>query len=294
MTSSSAGPSSAGSPNASPPNASPQNAGTARYDTGTDKLLVERAGPVAVVTFSNPAKRNALSREIRAALPAALSALQADPAVRVVVVTGAGDKAFASGADISEFGAQRTAPAARAQYDREQAALLAAWADLDKPVIAMIRGFCMGGGLLTALQADIRIASDDSQFGVPAARLGLGYGFTGVTTLMGLVGPAWTAEILFSARRFSAAEALQMGLVNRVVPAAELPDQVMTLAAGIASNAPLTVAAAKAAIREAARPPELRDLRRVEAMVEACFRSEDYREGQRAFAEKRPPAFTGR
>jgi len=267
---------------------------TARLETGTEMLLVEVTGAVAVVTFNNPAKRNALSREIRVALPGALAALQADPQVRVVVVTGAGDKAFASGADISEFGEQRTTPAARADYDRAQAALFAAWTSLDKPIVAMIRGFCMGGGLLTALQADIRIASDDSQFGVPAARLGLGYGFTGVTTLMGLVGPAWTAEILFSARRFSAAEALQMGLVNRVVPVADLREQVMTLAAGIASNAPLTVAAAKAAIREAVRPPELRDLTRVEAMVEACFRSADYREGQRAFAEKRPPAFTGR
>jgi enoyl-CoA hydratase len=265
-----------------------------RHETGTEQLLVETTGPIAVVTFNNPAKRNALSREIRAALPGALAALQADPDVRVVVVTGAGDKAFASGADISEFGAQRTTPAARAEYDRGQAALLAAWADLGKPVIAMIRGFCMGGGLLTALQADIRVASDDSQFGVPAARLGLGYGFSGVTALVGLVGPAWTAEILFSARRFSAPEALQMGLLNRVTPAAELRHEVMSLAASIAGNAPLTIAAAKAAIRAAGRPPELRDLTQVEAMVEACFRSQDYREGQRAFAEKRPPVFTGR
>lgn len=265
----------------------------ARHDTGTEKLLIDVSGPVAVVTFNNAAKRNALSLEIRAALPGALRTLQADPAVRVVVVTGAGDKAFASGADISEFGAQRTTPAARAEYDRGQAALTQAWASLDKPVIAMIRGFCMGGGLLTALQADIRIAADDSQFGIPAARLGLGYAFSGVTTLMQLIGPAWTAEVLFSARRFSAAEALQMGLVNRVVPAAELRDAVMSLAAAIAENAPLTVAAAKAAIREARRAPDQRDLARVADMVEACFQSQDYLEGQRAFAEKRPPAFTG-
>ena len=266
----------------------------ARHETGTDKRVVDGTGQVAGVTINNPAKRNALSQEIRAALPAALAALQADPAVRVVVVTGAGDKAFAAGADISEFSEQRTSPAARADYDRGQAALTAAWQSLDKPVIAMIRGFCMGGGLLTALQADIRIAAEDSQFGIPAARLGLGYAFGGVTTLMGLVGPAWTAEILFSARRFSAAEALQMGLVNRVVPVPDLRATVLTLAESIAANAPLTVAASKAAIREALRPPEARDLARVEAMIEACFRSEDYREGQRAFAQKRPPAFTGR
>jgi enoyl-CoA hydratase len=262
-------------------------------ETGTDKLLVEVTGPVAVVTFNNPAKRNALSREIRDALPRALAALQDDRDIRVVVATGAGDKAFVSGADITEFGEQRTSPQARAAYDKGMAALSNSWASLDKPIIAMIRGFCIGGGLLTALQADIRIASDDSQFGVPAARLGLGYGFSGVSTLMSLVGPSWTAEILFSARRFSAAEALQMGLVNRVVPAADLSDAVMGLAASIAGNAPLTVAAAKAAIREARRSPDQRDLARVETMIEACFRSEDYLEGQRAFAEKRPPVFTG-
>ena len=158
----------------------------------------------------------------------------------------------------------------------------------------MIRGFCIGGGLLTALQADIRIASDDSQFGIPAARLGLGYGVSGVTALMNLIGPARTAEVLFSARRFPAAEALQMGLVNRVVPAGGLREAVLSLADSIAGNAPLTIAAAKAAIREIGRPDERRDLAGVQAMVEACFRSADYLEGQRAFAEKRPPAFTGR
>jgi enoyl-CoA hydratase len=266
----------------------------AGYETGTDLLLAERAAAIATVTFNNPAKRNALSAEIRAALPGLLTTLQADPDVRVIVLTGAGDKAFVSGADISEFGAQRTAPAARAGFDQSMAAIGRAWAGLDKPVIAMIRGFCMGGGLLTALQADIRIAADDSQFGVPAARLGLGYAFGGVTALTSLVGPAWTAEILFTARRFTAAEALQMGLVNRVVPVADLRAEVMRLAAAIAANAPLTIAAAKAAIREAGREPGRRDLARVDAMVEACFQSADYLEGQRAFAQKRPPAFTGR
>jgi enoyl-CoA hydratase/carnithine racemase len=266
----------------------------ARHETGTDKLLVEVSGHVATVTFNNPAKRNALSAEMRTALPGLLAALNADPEVRVVVLTGAGDKAFASGADISEFGAQRTSPDARAAYDRGQGAMLAAIAGLDKPVIAMIRGFCMGGGLLTALQADIRIASDDSQFGIPAARLGLGYGFSGVTALANLIGPSWTAEMLFSARRFSAAEALQMGLVNRIVPADSLGEAVLDLAGRTAANAPLTVAAVKAALREAARPAAARDLAQVEALVEACYRSADYLEGQRAFAEKRPPIFTGR
>jgi enoyl-CoA hydratase/carnithine racemase len=267
---------------------------TARHDTGTDQLLAEVTGAVAVVTFNNPGKRNALSSEMRAALPGLLEVLQADRDVRVVVVTGAGDKAFASGADISEFGDRRTSPAARAEYDRVSAAVSRSWHGLDKPLIAMIRGFCLGGGLFTALQADIRVASDNSQFGIPAARLGVGPGFAGVTGLLDLIGPAWTSEMLFSARRFSAAEALQMGLVNRVVPAASLRDDVMSLAQGIAQNAPLTVMASKAAIREAGRSPDRRDMGRVEAMIEACFRSDDYREGQRAFAERRPPAFTGR
>jgi enoyl-CoA hydratase len=266
---------------------------TSRHATGTDLLLVEVRAGIAVLTFNNPAKRNALSQDIRAALPDVLAGLQDDPDVRVVVVTGAGDRAFVSGADISEFGEQRTSPAARAEFDRSMAAISHSWASLAKPVIAMIRGYCMGGGVLTALQADIRVASDDSQFGVPAARLGLGYGFSGVTALTNLIGPAWTAEMLFSARRFSAAEALQMGLINRVVPAERLRPEVMSLAESIAANAPLTVAAAKAAIREAGRSPDVRDLATVEAMVEACFQSQDYQEGQRAFAEKRPPVFRG-
>jgi enoyl-CoA hydratase len=266
----------------------------AQRATGTGKLLAEVSGTIAVVTINNPGKRNALSREIREALPGVLAALDADPDVRVLVVTGAGDKAFASGADIAEFAELRTTPAARAEYDRGQAALAAAWASLSKPVIAMIRGFCIGGGLLTALQADIRIGADDSQFGIPAARLGLGYGYGGVTTLLSLVTPAQAAEILFSARRFSAAEAVQMGLINRAVPPGDLREEVMSLAADIGANAPLTVAAAKAAIRAAARPAQPQDLARIEAMIEACFRSEDYQEGQHAFTEKRPPAFRGR
>jgi enoyl-CoA hydratase len=266
----------------------------ARHETGTDKLLVDVADAVAVVTLNNPEKRNALSSDMRAALPGLLDALQADAAVRVVVLTGAGDRAFASGADISEFAERRTSPAARAEYDAVAEALNRSWACLDKPLIAMIRGFCIGGGLFTALQADIRIAADDSQFGVPAARLGLGPGLAGVTALVSLIGPAHTSEMLFSARRFSAAEAVAMGLVNRVVPARALREETMALALAIAANAPLTVAACKAAIRAAGQSPGEGDLARAQAMIEACFRSDDYLEGQRAFAEKRPPAFTGR
>jgi enoyl-CoA hydratase len=263
------------------------------HETGTDQLLVTVADGVARVTFNNPEKHNALSLAMRQALPGAIAALQEDPEIRVVVTTGAGTKAFMSGADISEFGAQRTTPAARAEYDRAAAAVASAWGELEKPIIAMIRGYCMGGGLLTALQADIRIASPDARFAVPAARLGLGYGFGGVQALADAVGLAAAAEILFSARRVSAEEALAMGLVNRVVDEPGLEPAVMELAHTIAGNAPLTVAACKAALRELRRPPGDRDLAGVAALVEACFRSEDYLEGQAAFAEKRPPRFHG-
>jgi enoyl-CoA hydratase len=263
------------------------------FDTGTDKLLVDVADGVGTVTFNYPEKHNALTAEIRSALPPTLRALQADPEVRVVVVTGAGDRAFVSGADISEFAEQRSSPESRAAYDQAGADSGRAWAELEKPVIAMIRGFCMGGGLLTALQADIRVAAENSQFGVPAARLGVGYHFGGVEALVELVGPAWASEILFSARRLSAEEALRIGLVNRVVRGASLVDEVMDLAHIIVANAPLTVAACKIAIREARRPFDRRNHERVAAMVEACFASEDYREGQAAFLEKRTPRFSG-
>jgi enoyl-CoA hydratase len=266
---------------------------TANLDTGTDKLLAEIDEGIGVVTFNQPEKHNALSQEIRTALPSTLRALQDDAGVRVVVLTGAGDKAFVSGADISEFGDMRTSPEARAEFDRVSAATASAFLALDKPVLAMIRGFCIGGGLLTAMQADIRIAAEDAQFGIPAARLGLGYGYGGVAGLVALVGPSWAAELLFSARRIDAAQALQIGLVNRVVPAAQLRTEVMDLARVISRNAPLTVAACKVAIAQAQLPPERRDTARVAAMVEACFRSDDYREGQAAFAAKRQPRFTG-
>jgi enoyl-CoA hydratase len=266
---------------------------TTTYDTGTDMLLASADDGIATLTFNNPDKHNALSREMQAALPAALRALDGDPDVRVIVVRGAGDRAFVSGADISEFGEHRTTPEARAGYDRGQGDAGRAWAAVSKPVIAMIRGYCIGGGLLTALRADIRIASQDAQFAVPAARLGLGYPLAGVAALADVVGAAGAAEILFSARRLNAEEALRLGLVNRVVPVADLAAAVDDLARQIAANAPLTVAACKAALRELGRPVERRDVERVATMVEACFRSEDYREGQRAFAERRPPEFRG-
>jgi len=264
------------------------------YETGTVKLLAERVGAVATLTFNNPEKHNALGREMQIALPHVLDEIRHDRAARVLVLTGAGDRAFVSGADVTEFDEHRTQPADRAAYDRAAAETRRAWADFDKPMIARIRGYCIGGGLLTSLAADIRIASDDSQFAVPAAKLGLGYPLSGVDALTSVVGRSWAAEILFSARRLSADEALRIGLINRVVRADRLDAEVAALAAQIAANAPLTIAAVKASLQEMQRPQDQRDNARLAELVDACFRSDDYREGKRAFAERRPPRFMGR
>ena len=260
----------------------------------TTKMLARVEDGVGWMVFNNPERRNAMSLAMNEAIPTILGAFNEDPAVRVVVMTGAGDKAFVSGADISEFEAHRSSPETIAEFDRIGDLAARAFADLEKPLIAMIRGFCMGGGLMTAMRADIRIASDDSQFGVPAAKLGLGYGFGGVKSLMDLVGPAYAREILFTGGRFSAEEAWRMGLVNRVVAVEELEPSVRELASTIAANAPMTVNTLRVAVNEALRDPGRRDLETVERMVEACFASDDYKEGRRAFMEKRKPEFIGR
>lgn len=264
------------------------------HETGTDQLLLTVNDGIARITFNNIPKRNALTVEVQTVLPGLLQALQDNTEVRVVVLTGAGTDAFVSGGDISEFEKQRTSPAARTEYDRTYARYRRAWEVLEKPVIAMIRGFCLGGGLLLALKADIRITAEDGQFGIPAARLGLGYGPSGIRPLIDVVGPAWTSEIMFTGRRFSAEEALRMGLVNNIVPADQLELEVDKLAARIRDNAPLTVASCKVTIREELKQRDQQDVARVEQLVEDCFLSEDYKEGQRAFAEKRQPQFKGR
>jgi enoyl-CoA hydratase/carnithine racemase len=263
-------------------------------DVRPGRIVTRVEDGIGWLTFDNPARRNALSVAMLESVPGVLGAFADDPEVRVIVVTGAGEKAFISGADISEFGERRTELEARREYDAVSGAATAAWESVDKPIVAMIRGYCIGGGLLTALQADIRVASDDSSFAVPAARLGLGYSLTGVERLLAVVGPAWTAEILFSARRLGSAEALAIGLVNRLTPSDGLEAAVRELAEQIAENAPLTVRACKVALRQAQRSPSERELNRLEELISACYASEDYREGQRAFLEKRPPRFTGR
>ena len=265
-----------------------------RLDLNTEKMLAHVDDGVGWITFNQPEKRNAVSLAMWQAIPEIIDDFASARDVRVVVMKGAGDKAFVSGADISEFEVLRSTPEQIETYSVATSASSAALRSLEKPLIAMIRGFCVGGGLAIALAADLRISAEDGQFSVPAAKLGLGYGYGGIKELMDLVGPSYAKEIFFTGQRFSAAEAEKMGLVNRVVPVAELEPTVTKYARTIADNAPLTVKAAKAAVNEGTKNPDERDLDRVAAMVEACFNSDDYKEGRQAFMEKRKPQFQGR
>ena len=258
------------------------------------KLITRKEGGVGWVIFSNPAKFNAVSHDMWSALPKAIAAFDADAEVRMIVITGDGDKAFISGADISQFEKARGSAEAQAIYNLAVVDAYEAPVNCSKPVMAKIRGICMGGGLGLAAACDVRIASDDAVFRMPAARLGLGYNFTGITRFVQLLGASNTSDIFFSARKFGAADALAMGFVNRVVPVADLDREVEAYCALLTENAPLTMAAAKFAIRQTGLDQGARNLKQLERMLEACFNSDDYREGRRAFMEKRKPKFTGK
>lgn len=262
--------------------------------TLTEKLVATKEGAIGWIVFNNPERHNAVSLEMWQSLPLVLDAFNADPEVRVIVLKGAGEKAFVSGADISQFKEKRSSAEAVKLYNATSDAASEALRSSTKPTIAMIRGYCIGGGTATAVNCDIRLAAEDARFGVPAAKLGLGYRFSGINRLATLVGPAFTAEIFFTARQFSATEALQMGLVNRVVPVAELEQYTRNYAETIGNNAPLTIAAVKRALIEYQKDPGQRDIALCQKMVEACFASDDYKEGQTAFMEKRKPVFKGR
>ena len=214
----------------------------------TENLVAKKEGAIGWIVFNNPARHNAVSFEMWQALPIVLDAFARDPEVRVIILKGAGEKAFVAGADISQFKEKRSSEEAVQAYNAAADKASKALQECPKPTIAMIRGYCIGGGTAIAVNCDIRIAADDARFGVPAGKLGLGYRFVGIKRLADVVGPAFTAEIFFTARQFNAQEALQMNLINRLVPAAELERYTLDYADTIAGNAPLTIASIKRAL----------------------------------------------
>jgi enoyl-CoA hydratase len=259
----------------------------------TDKIISRREGGIGHLVFNNPEKRNAVSLDMWQAVDEALEAFANDEEVRVVVLSGAGGKAFVSGADISKFEDERASAEAVAHYNATTARIYGRLNAFAKPTIAQITGSCVGGGVALAVCCDLRICGESSRFGIPAARLGLGYGFAGLERLVHVVGPAFAKEMFFTARLFTAAAAYEMGLVNRVVPDDRVDSYVAEYAGAISGNAPLTVGSVKAIIGEVLKDPEARDLGKCEELVRRCFASRDYVEGRRAFLEKRPPRFIG-
>lgn len=259
----------------------------------TDKILTEQSGEIARIIFNQPEKRNAVSLEMWEAVEAAVTRFQADDSVRILILSGAGGKAFVSGADVSKFESERASAEAVAHYNATTKRVYDLIEAFPKPTIAQIDGFCVGGGVALALSCDLRICGENSQFAIPAAKLGLGYGFEGINRLVNVVGPSFAKEIFFTARRFDAEEARMMGLVNRVVPAEDVGRVAQETAEMIAANAPMTVASVKYIVGQTVTDESKRDLEECAARVKACFDSADYIEGRRAFLEKRKPNFVG-
>lgn len=259
----------------------------------TDKIIAEVAGGVGWFTFNNPERRNAISLEMWQGMSDAFQAFESDKEVRVVVMKGAGGRAFASGADISEFEKECANAEQRIRYSAIAQGARDRLANFSKPLVAMIQGSCIGGGLAVALLADVRFATPASKFGIPAAKLGLGYQHALVVALARVIGASRTRDILFSARLIGAEEALRLGMINFVTNDEELQDSVSRYAGVIAANAPLSILAAKAALAQFERKPGGEESAAVTALVDQCFDSEDYKEGRLAFAEKRAPRFSG-
>ena len=262
-------------------------------DSPTPKMLAEVNDGIGWITFNAPEKRNAMSLDMWQGLGEILSKLQEEKSLRVLILKGAGDAAFVSGADISEFEEKRSSQRDRDAYEAAFDDALDKLANFATPVVAMIRGYCIGGGLAIALNTDIRIATEHSKFGIPAAKLGLGYGFEAVKTLESIVGPSHAKDILFTARFLEAKEALSIGLVNFMVGSELLEQTVNEYANKIVTNAPLTIRAVKKTVGEVVKDPGQKNPAHIERMVNDCFLSADYQEGRRAFMEKRKPKFTG-
>jgi enoyl-CoA hydratase len=260
----------------------------------SERLVAEKQGPVGWLTFNNLAKRNAISIDMWEAIPKVVDRFEQDPEIRVIVLAGAGDKAFVSGADISQYEKQRSSAQDVQYYEEIAEGAQMRLQNSDKVVIAMIRGYCLGAGVNIAFTCDLRLAADDAKFGVPAAKIGLGYRASSAKNMVDTIGPANTREMLITGRQFSAAEAKAMGLVHRVAPVAELESLVLDYCAMIAVNAPLTIRASKRIIRELLRQPAEFDAAACTALVKQCFESQDYAEGRRAFMEKRKPVFQGK
>ena len=259
----------------------------------TDRIRGVIEGQIGWLIFNNPARHNALSLDMWQGIADVLRAFGSNPNVRVAIMRGAGGKAFVSGADISEFDQHRANADQRATYGEVAGDANRELARFAKPLLALIEGYCIGGGLATALAADIRIATPDSRFGIPAAKLGLGYEYEGLAKLARIVGPSRARDIMFSARFMDAQEALAMGLINTIHERVDIETEVLAYAHRIAGNAPLTVAAAKAAVNAFERGSQSEEVARVRQLVDGCFNSEDYKEGRRAFREKRTPDFRG-
>lgn len=258
------------------------------------QILTEFKNGIARLIFNNPARHNAMSREMWVRGADLLEAFGRDEKIRAILITGAGDQAFIAGADISKFGDERASREAVETYDRAVARFQQVMRALEKPTIARINGYCIGGGLAIAIECDIRICSDKSRFSVPAAKLGIGYAMDGIRRLRTLVGPAFAAEIFYTARQFSAAEAVTMGLVNHSLAEAELDGHVEDLLGRISENAPLAIQTARRALMELEKPAAEQDSAACDALVLKCMESADYVEGRTAFMEKRKPRFQGR